>query len=873
MDNVFSKLRSTLISTVGNTAQVVSQVQAALPGNNVTKEYEVVKHIASAGPGFLWKVYSGHKKSTKQEAAVFIFEKKLLERYPKNAREQVLENLRRGVNQVTRLRHPNVLVVQHPLDESRDALAFATEPVFASLGNILGYRENCPDADSLGKLDGFKLDELEIKYGLVQLCDGLNFLHRDVKLVHRNIAVESIVVNASGAWKLFGFDFCVQNESPEGSEPFWKLVEYNSYLPPHAQPHMDFLAPEYATNARIGPWCDMYSVGVLMYALFSGGKPLFRNGDNYEIFRTNAGELEHLTMNNLSCIPIGLRETAKMLLSHNPDIRPEAGQVGETPYFQDIGVKTLSYLDAMYQWDNVQKTQFYKGLAQVLPGLPFRVNLLRVVPCLAKEFVNPPMIPFVLGPVLVVAEEASAEEFREYILPGLKPVLRIADPVQITLIFLQRMELLLSKTPAGDVREYLLPVIYRAIENPDPEIQALGLSIVPKAAPLVDYPALKNAMLPKIKTLCLETKLLKTRVQCLLTIGQILENLDRWLVMDEILPFLPKIPSREPAVLMGVLGIYKLTMDGNKLGISKDVLATQVLPFLFPMCIESGLSLVQFNNVMSVIRDMIDRVEADQRPKVEQLDQMRKEQKSAFQSTLEAGAVSQAKLQWPGAGDSGSSSSYFNGIGGGQKALPPVADDMKAIEWHGAPSESSNSKPKPSLKHLSLEEKQRLAKSLDSGSKAQTVQPIVTPPAATRIPQSSTFPSIASHQNASSNNWPGTSVTSPIAHRDLTSSLINSNMNAFGKPSLNQVQPQVQSPTGFLSPFGQQCLPPPPAPSQNTRAFEDLLPRPGGPKVSMNDMMARAAGPVPLAPTVVHSAPMRPAVNALSSKDIDELLR
>ncbi len=75
------------------------------------------------------------------------------------------------------------------------------------------------------------------------------------------------------------------------------------------------------------------------------------------------------------------------------------------------------------------------------------------------------MVPFVLGPVLAIAEEASAEEFREYILPGLKPVLRIADPVQITLVFLQRMDLLVNKCPAGDVREYVLPVIYRAIEK------------------------------------------------------------------------------------------------------------------------------------------------------------------------------------------------------------------------------------------------------------------------------------------------------------------------------------------------------------------------------------------------------------------------
>ena len=53
-------------------------------------------------------------------------------------------------------------------------------------------------------------------------------------------------------------------------------------------------------------------------------------------------------------------------------------------------------------------------------------------------------------------------------------------------------------------------------------------------------------------------------MQCLLTIGKILENLDRWLVMDEVLPFLPKIPSREPAVLMGILGTYlNLTLVFN----------------------------------------------------------------------------------------------------------------------------------------------------------------------------------------------------------------------------------------------------------------------------------------------------------------------
>jgi SCY1-like protein 2 len=70
--------------------------------------------------GLLWKIYSGYKKSTRQEASIFVFEKRNLDRYGgKSEREALLASLRKGVGQLTRLRHPRLLVVQHPLEESR----------------------------------------------------------------------------------------------------------------------------------------------------------------------------------------------------------------------------------------------------------------------------------------------------------------------------------------------------------------------------------------------------------------------------------------------------------------------------------------------------------------------------------------------------------------------------------------------------------------------------------------------------------------------------------------------------------------------------------------------------------------------------------
>ena len=43
-------------------------------------------------------------------------------------------------------------------------------------------------------------------------------------------------------------------------------------------------------------------------------------------------------------------------------------------------------------------------------------------------------------------------------------------------------------------------------------------------------------------------------VKCLVAMGQMLEALDRNIVIDQILPKVVQIRSREPGVLMGILG-------------------------------------------------------------------------------------------------------------------------------------------------------------------------------------------------------------------------------------------------------------------------------------------------------------------------------
>nr|XP_008514596.1 PREDICTED: SCY1-like protein 2 isoform X2 [Equus przewalskii] len=590
MESMLNKLKSTV-------TKVTADVTSAVMGNPVTREFDVGRHIASGGNGLAWKIFNGTKKSTKQEVAVFVFDKKLIDKYQKFEKDQIIDSLKRGVQQLTRLRHPRLLTVQHPLEESRDCLAFCTEPVFASLANVLGNWENLPSPVSPDIKD-YKLYDVETKYGLLQVSEGLSFLHSSVKMVHGNITPENIILNKSGAWKIMGFDFCVSSTNPSEQEPKFPCKEWDPNLPSLCLPNPEYLAPEYILSVSCETASDMYSLGTVMYAVFNKGKPIFEvnKQDIYKSFSRQLDQLSRLGSSSLTNIPEEVREHVKLLLNVTPTVRPDADQMTKIPFFDDVGAVTLQYFDTLFQRDNLQKSQFFKGLPKVLPKLPKRVIVQRILPCLTSEFVNPDMVPFVLPNVLLIAEECTKEEYVKLILPELGPVFKQQEPIQILLIFLQKMDLLLTKTPPDDIKNSVLPMVYRALEAPSIQIQELCLNIIPTFANLIDYPSMKNALIPRIKNACLQTSSLAVRVNSLVCLGKILEYLDKWFVLDDILPFLQQIPSKEPAVLMGILGIYKCTFTHKKLGITKEQLAGKVLPHLIPLSIENNLNLNQFRH-------------------------------------------------------------------------------------------------------------------------------------------------------------------------------------------------------------------------------------------------------------------------------------
>ena len=76
-------------------------------------------------------------------------------------------------------------------------------------------------------------------------------------------------------------------------------------------------------------------------------------------------------------------------------------------------------------------------------------------------------------------------------------------------------------------------------------------------------------------------------------------------------------------------GILQVSLASQSLGLTKEVMAGSLLPFLLPLTIENCLSPQQHKTLLSLVRDMIDRVETEHRTKLEYLHSIKDEQKYA----------------------------------------------------------------------------------------------------------------------------------------------------------------------------------------------------------------------------------------------------
>ncbi|GAA5831562.1 hypothetical protein JCM11251_000749 [Rhodosporidiobolus azoricus] len=526
-----------------------------------------------------------------------------------------IEVLKKEASSLSRLRHPCVLEMAEPMEETRSSIVFATEPVTSSLRHAINASDAAHGSGGSGSYRSKEeqdaaLDEVEIQKGFTQLGKGLQFLHESAKLVHGNLTPDSVIINSKGDWKLSGFGLATYLFDPQGVPAKWNYPEYDPSLPQSLQRNYDYIAPEYLVDESAPATAnDMYSLGCLLHSLHTHTGPPFSNRNSLNNARTNIEEgLSHnLIAAQWRKLPSDVQEVLASLLTRYPNRRLTAKQFLESRYFEGLLVGTLRFLerDSFAAKTSEAQASFLRGLTTVLPQFSDKVNRRKVLPSLLEETRKANLVPFLLPNILYISSKMDADAFRDEVLPSLKPLFAIKEPPQAVISLLENLGTLNEKCSPSVFREEVMPLIYHSLESDNPMVLEKALRVVPGLCESLDYTTVKQTLFPKITTVFSKTTLLSVKVNTLICFHSMIKILDKHTLTERLVPLLAKIKTKEPSVMIATLAVHEAM--GTKCEI--EAIATLILPQLWSMSIGPLLNVDQFTRFMTVIKTLSVRVE------------------------------------------------------------------------------------------------------------------------------------------------------------------------------------------------------------------------------------------------------------------------
>ncbi|KAI9673534.1 MAG: hypothetical protein M1829_004041 [Trizodia sp. TS-e1964] len=901
--------------------------------SNISSNY-VISPVPAATSG-VWRIHTAKGKKTGKEVSVFIFEKKALDPPSgalgrsgasalKKVHEEVVERLRKEASSLARLRHPNILELVEPVEDTRyGGLQFACEHVTASLAGLLAEKDDQERAGGVGgrssrfvveESDGggrrrreIEIDEIEIQKGLLQIGKGLEFLHESAGLIHGDLTPNSIYINDKADWKISGLGFSAISDD-SSSLSFAEMINKDPRLPRSVQLNIDYCSPDIIIDSNVTSSTDMFSLGMLILALYNSPhiSPLQCNSSvqSYKRIFSSSAAIPSQS-NNFLCsraLPKNIITTLSRLVTRRPAQRMNARDFQQSPYFDNILVSTIRFLDELPAKTPKEKSQFMRGLSRVLNQFPKSVLEKKVLPALLEEMKDRELLALVLQNVFrVVATMPSGRRaFAEKVIPRLREVF-LPPPTTTSsksptptpaidrdsgkeaglMIVLEQMSVIAENCSGKEFKDDILPIIYMALESPTHSLVDATMRTLPIALPVLDFSTIKNELFPVIagvfsKTTSLGIKIRGLEAFNILCGGQaetgktpedtlngaafdaknnskkatVAAVLDKYTVQEKLVPLLKAIKTKEPAVMMAALNVFK---EVGKIADS-EFLAIEALPILWNMSLGPLLDLQQFHAFIDTIKILSTRIEQEQTRKLQELSSSTSRQESRSTDIMSFGTISGFNGT-NGTADGGDedfeslvTGKKLGGVSGGMDTFentwettpnlnssrqlpqnPQPAMDAPTFAWSTqppvsnppsglAPSVSSHRAVTPDLMlsgFATLAPTNSAAGGMASGF-SKPLQPTITQPlqpmtAAWPAPSTNSGP-WANQRTSSSPSL--SSMTHPVSHSMNLQS--KSSLNNFTIPPPSNASFQSQTPSNLSNAFSSFSIAPPPSVSQGT---------------------------------------------------------
>jgi serine/threonine protein kinase len=280
--------------------KIVDIIEESFKSNNEPPETtsEFYRAGKVLGKGAFGKVSLALHKLSKKLVALKLLNKEFLKN--ETSKEKVLQEVRI----LKRFRHPNVVKLYETFESNK---------------HIVVVMELCAGGDLLNYVrKRRRLKETYAKYIFKQVIEGIAHVHAK-GVLHRDIKLDNILLDGKGIIKIgdFGVSRIVTNINDKMTEQCGTPA---------------YIAPEILRDkGYYGFACDLWSAGVVLYAMLYGTVPFKAN---------NMNDLHKLIMKAKYTLKDDISEEArdllKNLLERDPNIRYTVADIMAHPWMQGV---------------------------------------------------------------------------------------------------------------------------------------------------------------------------------------------------------------------------------------------------------------------------------------------------------------------------------------------------------------------------------------------------------------------------------------------------------------------------------------------------------------------------------------------------------